>query len=72
MMNQPLPHQLTVGKLRQIIEGAPDETVVTLQIPAGFQADPQLVTGYNLEVRYSGDLMIVLAPQTTTSEQRDT
>lgn len=62
MVNEPLPHQLTVGQLRQSLEGVPDATVIALELPAGYQAHPEMASFVNLGVlRVSGPI-VVLSP----------
>jgi hypothetical protein len=53
-INAPLPHQLTVGKLRSILANASDEVVVGLRIPRGFQGDPVLTLLCNVRLQYEG------------------
>lgn len=69
MPNEPLPNQLTVGKLRRLIERAPDGAVVALELPAGFRCPAEFATIHNLDVRYEGEpvvrLLVQGAPQKT-------
>jgi hypothetical protein len=39
MVNDPLPHQLTVGKLKEHLREVPDGTVVALEVPPTFPVD---------------------------------
>ncbi len=70
-MNEPLPNQLTVGKLRRIIEGAHDNTVVGLHLPPGFRSHPDLGTVWNLDVQYNGGPIVILSPQVIPGEQNE-
>ena len=59
MPNEPLPWQLTVGKLRAVLDSAQDNAVVVLRLPAGFKSHSELVTFLNLNVKDSGSIMML-------------
>jgi len=59
MPNEPLPHQLTVKQLKHILEGAQEQAVVALRLPAGYKSHPELVVFVNLEVKITGPTVVV-------------
>lgn len=66
MVNEAMPHQLTVGQLRHILEGAQEQAVVVLQLPAGHTSHPELAVFVNVAVRVVGPI-VVLSPQVHSS-----
>ncbi len=54
MVNEPLPHQLTVGELRQIIADAPDTTIIAFAVPASKHDNHTISTICNLTAVYTG------------------
>jgi hypothetical protein len=63
MVNEPRPNQMTVGKLRALLEDVPAETVVALFLPKGFQGHPDLAIITNVDGAYNGGLIFRLTPQ---------
>jgi hypothetical protein len=66
-VNQPLPFQLTVARLRELLATVPDDVVVGLKVPAGAFGDPDLATFYNLRAEYSGGPVVAFVPVGTPS-----
>jgi hypothetical protein len=62
MVNAPMPVQLTVGKLRRILENVPDNTVISLQVPHGGIGHSELETFYNLKTHYAGGPVLRFQP----------
>jgi hypothetical protein len=54
MVNEPLPHQLTAGQLRESLRDVPDATVVVLVVRPSLHVEPRLTLLYNVHVSYSG------------------
>ncbi|MCR9202928.1 MAG: hypothetical protein NXI04_30145 [Planctomycetaceae bacterium] len=67
-MNEPLPHQMTVGQLRQLLAEVPDTTVV------GFALLPVRIRGHlitqliNVEAVYNGGPTLLLRPNEKTPD----
>jgi hypothetical protein len=70
MVNEPLPHNLTVGKLREILEGIPEQTVITLCLPPNTMIHPELTIYCDVKVTYRGGPVLVLSPESSTSPDR--
>ena len=60
LVNEPLPHQLTVGRLRESLRGVPDHTVVCLVLPAQPGERPLVQVLTNARVEYSGGPVLKL------------
>ena len=63
MVNEPLANQLTVERLRRMLDGIPDHTVVALLLPPGFQGHPDLSLILNVSASYEGGPVLKLYPQ---------
>jgi hypothetical protein len=66
---EPLPWQLTVGKLRKVLENVPDDTVVALVVPAGGIGHPELQLIMNLQVTYTGGPVVGFSPYRAPDEK---
>lgn len=62
MPNEPMPWQLTVGKLRKTLEQVPDDVVVALVVPPGSLGDATLTTFHNLRPDYDDGAVFRLVP----------
>jgi hypothetical protein len=62
VVNEPMPYQLTVGRLREILRDAPDEAVIGLKLPPGFHGHDQLSIYVNVEASYSSGPIVLLRP----------
>jgi len=69
-VNEPMPLQLTVGKLRQALQIAPDEAIVGLRVPASGIGHQELTTYYNLRVDYSGGMILRFTPWSTSPDSQ--
>jgi hypothetical protein len=65
MPNEPLPHQLTVEKLRRLLDGVPDNTVVALKLPPDIlqDHDPRFALMFNVDASYEGGPLLFLRPR---------
>jgi len=60
-VNEPLPGQLTVGRLRQLLEGVHDQAVVALRVYETIEVPPPLRTVLaNLKVANAGSPVVIL------------
>lgn len=63
MANQNLtPRQLTVGALRQLLSGAPDDAVVGLALPPSTPRSDDFTVLLNVEATYDGGAVLQLRP----------
>jgi len=62
MANDPLPYQLTVGRLKKALEAVDENVVVSLQVPAGGIGHPSLAVFLNLQVSYTSGPVFKLEP----------
>lgn len=62
MTNDPLPHQLTVGQLKELLRDVPDATIVGLAVPPSLHVDSRLTILYNLRVGEIGGPVLKLIP----------
>jgi hypothetical protein len=69
MANEPMPWQMTVGQLRQVLRDVPDEAVVALRVPAsGLDGGGEVGSVfYNLRVEYGGGVVVQFVPLAATS-----
>ena len=70
MANEPLPHQLTVGRLWELLREVPDEAVVGLVVPPWLRVEPRLTLLYNVRVRSPGGPVLELLPVEVAPEDR--
>ena len=65
MPNEPLPHQLTVEKLRRLPDGVPDNTVVALKLPPDTMEghDPRYELMFNVDASYEGGPLLYVRPR---------
>ena len=54
IVNEALPHMLTVGRLKELLRDVPDATVVALLVPPTFPVDPRFTLFLNVRATYSG------------------
>jgi len=57
MVNEPMPWQLTVAKLRSVLEKSDPNAVVTLEVPPGGIGHPELTIFLNLKVKDRGPVV---------------
>jgi hypothetical protein len=69
-VNEPLPHNLTVGRLRELLREVPDEVVVGLAVPSSLRMEPGLTQLYNVRASYSGGPVLKLLPVEVMPEDR--
>jgi hypothetical protein len=67
-MNEPLPWQLTVAQLREVLATAPDEAIVALRVPAPGLGHADLDVFCNLKVERSAGMIVLLAPELRDAE----
>ena len=57
MVNDPMPWQMTVAKLRSVLEQADPNAVVCLEVPAGGIGNPELTMFLNIKVKDRGPVV---------------
>ena len=62
MANEPMPWQLTVGQLRDVLLDIPDGVVVALQVPPPGIGHAEATIFCNLQVEYAGGMLVRLIP----------
>jgi hypothetical protein len=67
LANEPLPWQLTVGRLRAAISSIPDEVVVSIVTQPTTPRHDDLTLFLNVEVNYAGGPLFKLIPREGTS-----
>ncbi|MGI4788867.1 MAG: hypothetical protein ACRYFS_08450 [Janthinobacterium lividum] len=69
MANEPLPHQMTVAQLRELLEDAQENAVVALRLPAGYTAASQIPTFVNLKVegKTTGPVLVLTPSELETT-----
>jgi hypothetical protein len=63
MVNEPMPWQMTVERLRELIRDVPGDVVVALHVPAPGIGDRDLDVFYDVEVEYKGGPLFRLVPR---------
>lgn len=69
VVNEPLPHQLTVGRLRELLREIPESTVVGIAVPPSLCFDPRLTLYFNVRISYCGGPVLKLVPTGTETEE---
>ena len=57
MVNDPMPWQMTVAKLRSALDKADPNAVVCLEVPAGGIGNPELAMFLNIKVKDRGPVV---------------
>ena len=65
MVNEPLPQQPTVGRLKELLLDVPDATVVALVVTPSLRVEPRFTLMYNDRVDYPGGPALKLHPDAT-------
>jgi len=70
MVNESLPHNLTVGQLEELLRDVPDATVVIFAVPPSLLVDSRFTLLYNVRVGYTGGPVLKLLPVESGSREQ--
>ena len=62
MANEPMPWQMTIERLRELIQDVPENVVVALYVRSPGIGSPNVDIIYNLEAEYTGGPVFCLIP----------